>query len=120
MEETRLWHALDTHKESWQATATCMSGLNRIHVRRAKLRGLDAPTKLDVRGLYRTTKCRPRACKNQRVWQSLPVEEQIRRYESLSAARKRLSAPIETTATVTSGPDQRNGDEPDTSEHSEI
>jgi len=53
MEETRLWQALDTHKESWQATATCMSGLNRIHIRRARLFGLDAPTKLDVRGLYR-------------------------------------------------------------------
>src|ERR1700719_3766233 len=54
MEETRLWQALDTHKESWQATATCMSGLNRIHVRRAHLLGLDAPTKFDVSGLYRT------------------------------------------------------------------
>jgi hypothetical protein len=34
-----------------------MSGtaqLRGIHVRRAKLLGLDAPTKLDVRGLYRT------------------------------------------------------------------
>src|ERR1700737_377248 len=33
MEETRLWQVLDTHKENWQATATCISGLNRIHVR---------------------------------------------------------------------------------------
>src|ERR1700719_869378 len=53
MEETRLWQALDTHKESWQATATCMGGLNRIHVRRTRLLGLDAPTKLDVRGIYK-------------------------------------------------------------------
>ena len=27
--------------------------MNRIHIRRAHLLGLDAPTKLDVRGLYR-------------------------------------------------------------------
>jgi hypothetical protein len=71
MEETRLWQALDTHKESWQATATCMSGLNRIHVRRAKLLGLDAPTKLDVRGLYRTgtDEMSAESMQNQRVWQ---------------------------------------------------
>jgi hypothetical protein len=66
MEETRLWQTLDSHKESWQATATCMSGLNRIHVRRAHLLGLDAPTKLDVgastaraRTNYRTSAAKP-------------------------------------------------------------
>jgi hypothetical protein len=112
MEETRLWQALDTHKESWQATATCMSGLNRIHVRRARLLGLDAPTKLDVRGLYRTGTDEGSAeqLENERVWQSLPVEEQIRIYEALTDAKKRLNAPIETTATVTIGPDNRNPD----------
>ena len=30
---------------------------------------------------------------------SLPVEEQIRIYDGLDAARKRLNAPVETTAT---------------------
>ena len=123
MEETRLWQALDTHKESWQATATCMSGLNRIHVRRARLLGLDAPTKLDVRGLYRTGTDEGSAeqLENERVWQSLPVEEQIRIYEALTGAQKRLPAPIETTATVTSGPDNRNDVElhADDAEHSE-
>src|SRR3984893_17548615 len=110
MEETRLWQALDTHKESWQATATCMSGLNRIHVRRARLLGLDAPTKLDVRGLYRTGTDEGSAeqLENERVWQSLPVEEQIRIYEAVAGAQKRLPAPIETAATVTSGRDNRN------------
>jgi hypothetical protein len=58
---------------------------------------------------------------NQRVWQSLPVAEQIRIYEVLAEARKRLNAPIETTATVTSGPEPRNDVEPpaDDAEHSE-
>src|SRR6202035_2003936 len=112
MEETRLWQALDMHKESWQATATCMSGLNRIHVRRAHLLGLDAPTKLDVNGIYRTgtDELSDERRETERAWQSLPVEEQMRIYDAFDAARARLNAPIETTATVTSGPDNRNPD----------
>jgi DNA-binding CsgD family transcriptional regulator len=112
MEETRLWQALDAHKESWQATATCMSGLNRIHVRRAHLLGLDAPTKLDVSGIYRigTDELSEERRETERAWRSLPVEEQMRIYDAFDAARKGLSAPIETTATVTSEPDDRNPD----------
>jgi hypothetical protein len=50
----------------------------------------------------------------------LPVAEQIRIYEALTLG-KRLTPPIETTATVTSGPDNRNDVEPpaDDAEHSE-
>jgi hypothetical protein len=91
--------------------------------RRAHLLGLDAPTQLDVSGLYRTggDEVTAEQFENERVWQSLPVEEQIRIYEALTDARKRLSAPIETTVTVTSGPDNRSGVEPseDDAEHSE-
>jgi hypothetical protein len=110
MEETRLWQTLDSHKESWQATATCMSGLNRIHVRRAHLLGLDAPTKLDVGGIYRkrTDELSDERRETERAWQSLPTEERARIYDAFDAARKRLNAPIDTTATVTSGPDNRN------------
>jgi len=87
--------------------------LRGIHMRRAKLLGLDAPTKLDLRGLYRTgsDEMSTESFENQRVWQSLPVAEQIRIYESLAEARQRLNVPIETTA-VTSGPDNRNTLEP--------
>jgi hypothetical protein len=46
----------------------------------------------------------------ERAWRSLPVEEQMRIYDAFDAARTRLNAPIETTATVTSGPDNRNPD----------
>jgi hypothetical protein len=112
MEETRLWQALDAHKESWQATATCMSGLNRIHVRRAHLLGLDAPTQLDVSGIYSvgTDEMSDERRETERAWQSLPIEERARIYDAFDAARTRLSAPIETTATVTSGSDNRNPD----------
>jgi hypothetical protein len=110
MEETRLWQTLDSHKESWQATATCMSGLNRIHVRRAHLLGLDAPTKLDVGGIYRkgTDELSDERRETERAWQSLPTEERARIYDAFDAARARLNAPIETTATVTIGSDNRN------------
>jgi len=112
MEETRLWQALDAHKDNWQATATCVSGLNRIHVRRAHLLGLDAPTKLDVSGIYRigTDELSEERRETERAWRSLPVEEQMRIYDAFDDARKRLSAPVETTATVTIGPDNRNPD----------
>jgi hypothetical protein len=124
MEETRYWQALDTHKENWQAVAALSGSLNRIHTRRARLLGLDAPTKLDVSGIYKRggDEISAEQFENERVWQSLPVEEQIRIYEALTDAKKRLSAPIETTATVTRGPDNRNDVEPsedDDAEHSE-
>jgi hypothetical protein len=112
MEETRLWQALDSHKESWQATATCMSGLNRIHVRRAHLLGLDAPAKLDVSGIYRTgaDEMSDERRETERAWQSLSREEQALIYDTFDAARARLNAPVETTATATIGPDNRNPD----------
>ena len=100
------------HKENWQATATCISGLNRIHVRRAHLLGLDAPTKLDVSGIYRTgaDEMSEERRETERAWQSLPVEERARIYDAFDAARARLNAPVETTTTVTSEPDNRNPD----------
>jgi hypothetical protein len=112
MEETRLWQALDAHKDNWQATVAGMSGLNRIHVRRAHLLGLNAPTKLDVSGIYRigTDELSEESRETERAWRSMPVEEQMRIYDAFDAARKRLETPIETTATVTLGPDNRNTD----------
>jgi len=86
MEETRYWQALDTHKENWQAVAALSGSLNRIHTRRARLLGLDAPTKLDVSGIYKRggDEISAEQFENERVWQSLPVEEQIRIYEALT------------------------------------
>jgi hypothetical protein len=46
----------------------------------------------------------------ERVWQSLPIEEQARIYDAFDAARKVLDTPVETTATVTIEPDNRNPD----------
>ena len=123
MEQAKYWSIIDAHKDNWKAQVAALRSLNLVHIRRAHLLGLDAPTKLDVSGLYRTggDEVAAEQFENERVWQSLPVEEQIRIYEALTDARKRLSAPIETTATVTSGPDTRNDVElhADDAEHSE-
>jgi DNA-binding CsgD family transcriptional regulator len=54
MEEANVWRAMDANKEDWRAQMSGTAQLRGIHVRRAKLLGLDAPTKLDMRGLYHT------------------------------------------------------------------
>src|ERR1700731_1412223 len=48
MEETNVWRAMDANKEDWRAQMSGTAQLRGIHIRRAKLLGLDAPTKLDV------------------------------------------------------------------------
>ena len=94
-----------------------MSGtaqLRGIHVRRSKLLGLDAPTKLDVRGLYRTGIDEISAERQARraVLEALPIEEQRRIFEVFYQARKRVEAgdfsqpAIETT--VNNGSNQRS------------
>jgi len=69
-------------------------------------------SQLDVSGIYRlgTDERSDERRETERAWQSLPIEERARIYDAFDAARTRLNAPIETTATVTSGPDNRNPD----------
>ena len=78
MEETNVWRAMDANKEDWRAQMSGTAQLRGIHVRRAKLLGLDAPTKLDVRGLYRTGIDEISAERQARraVLEALPIEEQ--------------------------------------------
>ena len=114
MEATNIWRLMDLpeNKNDWRAQAALEDRLMRIHIRRAKLLGLDAPTKLDVSGIYRigTDELSEERRETERAWQSLPIEERARIYDAFDAARTRLNAPIETIATVTSGPDNRNPD----------
>ena len=113
------------NKEQDKIRLACFGRLKDIHIRRAKLLGLDAPTKLDVTGIYRrggdeiTAEQRAREAVIQ-----LPIEEQRRIYDLFYEAGKRAAAgdfsqpAIETT--VTSGPDNRNGVEPaDDADHSD-
>jgi hypothetical protein len=50
-EASAAWELTDT-KDSPKACAAGLAALNRIHIRRAHLLGLDAPTKLEVSGIY--------------------------------------------------------------------
>ena len=117
MEAANIWRLMDLtdNKNNWKAQASLEDRLMRIHIRRAKLLGLDAPTKLDVSGIYRTgaDEMSEERRETHRAWQAMPLEEQARIYDAFDAARARLNAPIETTATVTIGSDNRNShDEP--------
>jgi len=105
MEATNIWRLMDLpeNKNDWRAQAALEDRLMRIHIRRAKLLGLDAPTKLDVSGIYRigTDELSEERRETERAWQSLPIEERARIYDAFDAARIRLNAPIETIAAVT-------------------
>src|ERR1700732_1551908 len=89
MEETRYWQALDTHKENWQAVAALSGSLNRIHTRRARLLGLDAPTKLDISAFYArgARQLSDGGMGRQAVLEALPLDEQERVYDMSAAAR---------------------------------
>jgi hypothetical protein len=82
------------NKDSSRSRAAGRIALNRIHIRRARLLGLDAPTKLDVRGLYRTGTDEISAERQARraVLEALPIEEQRRIFEVFYQARKRVEA----------------------------
>jgi hypothetical protein len=111
-QQAKLWTVVDSNKVSEKNLIAAINAMNRIHIRRARLLGLDAPTKLDVSGIYRkgTDELSDERRETERAWRSLPVEEQVRIYDAFDAARKRLNAPVETTATVTIEPDNRNPD----------
>src|ERR1700732_5150862 len=87
-EASAAWELVDT-KDSPKARASGLAALNRIHIRRAKLLGSDAPTKLDVRGLYRTGIDEISAERQARraVLEALPIEEQRRIYDVFFQAR---------------------------------
>src|SRR5258707_11389023 len=89
------------------------SSLNLVHVRRARLLGLDAASKLDVSGIYQRGGADIEAEQRAReaVIEALPIEERRRIYDlfyqaGLRAQAGDLSQPaIETT--VSNGPDNR-------------
>ena len=113
MEKANVWRAMDANKEDWRAQMAGTAQLRGIHIRRAKLLGLDAPTKLDVSGIYQRGGADLEAEQRAReaVIEALPIEEQRRIYElfyeaGLRAAAGDLSQPaIETT--VSHGPRSR-------------
>ena len=60
-----------------------MAAINRIHIRRARLLGLDAPQKLDIQGLYRSGGDEMSAVRmaRQAAYESLSLEDQAKLLE---------------------------------------
>ena len=117
MEQAKYWSIIDAHKDNWKAQVSALRSLNLVHVRRARLLGLDAPTELDVSGIYRRGGADIEAEQRAReaIIEALPIEEQRRIYElfyqaGLRAAAGNLSQPA-IAATVTDGPHDRIDDE---------
>jgi DNA-binding CsgD family transcriptional regulator len=96
MEATNIWRLMDLpeNKNDWRAQAALEDRLMRIHIRRAKLLGLDAPTKLDVSGIYKRGGDDAAAEQFARdaVLEALPIEEQRRLYDIFYQARLRAAA----------------------------
>jgi hypothetical protein len=119
MEAANIWRLMDLtdNKNDWRAQAALEDRLMRIHIRRAKLLGLDAPTKLDVTGIYQRGGSDLEAEQQAReaVIEALPIEERRRIYElfyqaGLRAKAGDLAQPAIAT-TVTDGSDSRIDDE---------
>src|ERR1700722_21627 len=85
-QQAKLWTVVDNPKESSKNLTAAINAMNRIHVRRARLLGWAAPTKRDVRGLYRSgaDEMSEEHIENQRAWARLPLDEQARIYEALT------------------------------------
>jgi hypothetical protein len=83
MEQSRLWQTLDQEKDNWKAVVACMAAINRIHIRRARLLGLNAPQKLDIRSLYRSGGDEMSAVRvaRQAAYESLSLEDQAKLFE---------------------------------------
>jgi hypothetical protein len=120
MEKANVWRAMDANKEDWRAQMSGTAQLRGIHIRRAKLLGLDAPTKLDVSGIYQRGGADIEAEQRAReaVIEALPIEEQRRIYElfyqaGLRAKAGDLSQPA-IESTVSNGSDIRTDPDADT------
>jgi hypothetical protein len=114
-EAAKLWNIIDVKDQTARNITSALNTMNRIHIRRAKLLGLDAPTKLDVGAFYArgTSQLSEERLARQAVLAALPREEQERIYDMFAAARKRAAGgAIETAATpAISGPVSRNDPE---------
>jgi hypothetical protein len=114
-QQAKLWTIVDNPKSTAKEVIAAIDAMNRIHIRRARLLGLDVRQKLDIRGMYRTGTEEMSAARleHQRLLEAMTREEQEYAYEAFAAARKRLAAgTIEKTTiqtTSTKGTENRNG-----------
>jgi hypothetical protein len=111
--EARCWQVITEHGKEPQFVLAAINAITRLHARRSRLLGLDAPTKLDIQGMYGrgTDEASADLLQSQRMIASLPIAEQVRLLEMFDEAERRLSEPItaavETTGTLVNGTDHR-------------
>jgi hypothetical protein len=122
IEAAAAWELVDT-KDSPKSRAQGLAALNRIHIRRARLLGLDAPQKLDISAFYArgVNQLSEERMARQAVLEALPLDEQERIYDMFAAARKRAAGEaVETTAVaVINGPEPRNNTDPESESETE-
>jgi len=96
IEQAKVWTIIDANEDKPKIQLACLDRLNRVHVRRSRLLGLDAPQKLDIQGMYRTGTEEMSAARLEResLLEAMTREEQEYVYEAFASARKRLAARI--------------------------
>jgi hypothetical protein len=116
MEQSRLWQTLDQEKDNWKAVVACMAAINRIHIRRARLLGLDAPQKLDIQGLYRSGGDEMSAVRmaRQAAYESLSLEDQAKLLELHERMSMNASKPAVLALEAAAHGNESGGTNPDT------
>jgi hypothetical protein len=117
--EARAWQVIADHGADPYVVLGAINAMTRLHGRRARLMGLDAPQKIDIRAMYGTGTDEQAADRlmRQRVFAAMPVEAQIRWLEDYDAAKQSLDdegdAQVETTGKLIDGPDRNTDDDAD-------
>jgi hypothetical protein len=106
------------HPTSWQAVVSALNSMNRISIRRAKMMGLDAPMKFDVRGIYGVGHDEMMAERRdrERILEAMPMAERAHLFEVFRQARIDADAGVfpdstPTTATVIDESNDRNSND---------
>jgi hypothetical protein len=92
----RIYQLADAaDKSDFKVQLGCMRLLPSLHIRTARLLGLDAAKKFDAQKIYnkRDEKASAESLSRQRVWQSMPQDEQEFHYDSWDRARKLAETP---------------------------
>jgi hypothetical protein len=84
--ETNIWRTMDANRDDARIQFEGTTQLRGLALRRAKLLGLDAPTRMDVTGIYKQSANEATAeeLETERVWRALPV---LHRYASTKRVR---------------------------------
>ena len=94
LERERVWQIAEAaDKKDSRVQLACIRALDRIHIRTARLLGLDASQKLDLQKIYQTADERASAASPPQdlVYAYMPHDEQAFIYDSYDRARKLLA-----------------------------